>query len=403
MKLTATAIRSLKLPTGKREAIIFDDDIAGFGVRIREAGSRTFVFQYALGDRQRRITLGAVTAVDIGKARETAKDLYAAVRLGRDPAGEKAAARVRAAETLGAAVGLFLEHQRARLRPRSYPDVERHLLKHARPLHGMQLIKVERRDIATCITAVAQHSGAVTGNRVRTSLSSFFAWAVSSGMIDANPVIGTPVNPEHARDRVLAAEELRLIWNALRGDHYGAILKLLMLSGQREGEIAGLNWSEIDLARGVISLPAARCKNHRPHTIPVSEPAHAILEAQPRRGTNGKLRDLVFGYGSGPFSAWSQAKTTLDARIAASGEALPSWRVHDIRRSVATGMAEIGVQPHIIEAVLNHVSGHKGGVAGTYNKASYDREKRQALDLWAEHLLAIVEGRAAAVVPLKRA
>jgi hypothetical protein len=258
VRLTAQTIRSLLLPVGRAEAIIFDDDIPGFGIRLRKAGSRTLVFQYQLGNRQRRLTLGPANALDIGKARETAKDLYAAVRLGRDPAGEKAAAKVRAGETFEAAVRLFLARQKARLRARSYRDVERHLLLHARPLHGLQLAKIERRDIAVRIAAITERSSGTTGNRVRTSLSSFFAWAVSSGMIDANPVIGTQVNPECPRDRVLAAEEMRLIWNKLGDDHFGAILKLLMLTGQREGEIAGLIWSEINLERGEISLPASR-------------------------------------------------------------------------------------------------------------------------------------------------
>jgi integrase len=290
------------------------------------------------------------------------------------------------------------------LRARSYRDVERHLLLHARPLHGLQLAKIERRDIAVRIAAITERSSGTTGNRVRTSLSSFFAWAVSSGMIDANPVIGTQVNPECPRDRVLAAEEMRLIWNKLGDDHFGAILKLLMLTGQREGEIAGLIWSEINLERGEISLPASRCKNHRAHTISLCESACAILAAQPRRVTAaGKLRDLVFGYGSGPFSAWSQAKRALDARIGASiGKTLAPWRIHDVRRSVATGMAEIGIQPHIIEAVLNHASGHKAGVAGIYNRATYETEKRRALEIWANQLLAWVDGRGSNVTPMRR-
>ena len=134
--------------------------------------------------------------------------------------------------------------------------------------------------------------------------------------------------------------------------------------------------------------------------MPLSVPARAILEAQPRRAH----REYVFGRGEGGFSGWSRCKARLDARIAEmTGKPLPGFTLHDTRRSCVTHMAELGVQPHIIEAVLNHVSGHKSGVAGIYNRATYDREKRQALDLWAEHLLAVVEGRAATVVPLKRA
>src|SRR5262249_10589589 len=228
MKLTVGRVRSLALPAGKSEIIYFDDEVPGFGLRIREGGSRTFVFQYKLGKKQRRLALGG--AIDVVKTRETARDLQAKVRLGGDPAGDKAESRARVGETFGAAIAPFLEHQKARLRPRSYPDVERHLLKHAKCLHGLPLAKTTKRDIASCITAVARNSGAVAANRVRSSLSSCFGWLMGQGLIEHNPVIGTPRNQERSRERVLSPEELRLIWTALGDDHYGVILKLLALT-----------------------------------------------------------------------------------------------------------------------------------------------------------------------------
>ena len=348
------------------------------------------------------MNLGAVSAISFGKTRETAKDLYARVRLGQDPASEKAEARIKAAETFAAVAARFLEYKRTRLRPRSYPDVERHLLVHAKALHGLQLAKIERRDIATVIAAVADNSGAVTGNRVRTSLSTFFSWAMMYGLIEGNPVAGTARNREHSRERVLDPVELRAIWNNLADDHYGAIVKLLALTGQRAGEIAALRWSEIH--GNTVVLPSDRTKNHRVHVVPLSAAARAILEAQPRR-TNaaGRERDLIFGHGEGAFSGWSKAKGELDARITAViGKPLPHWTPHDLRRTAATQMAELGVQPHVIEGVLNHVSGHRAGVAGIYNRASYEREKTIALDLWADRLMAIVEGRETNVVTLQR-
>src|SRR5262245_38306429 len=397
MKLTVRNTAGLKLPAGKIDHIEFDDDVPGFGVRIRESGNRSWIFQYKVGTQQRRIALGAVSAVDIGKARQTAKDLYARVRLGQDPAGDKADAKVKAAETFAAIAARFLEYQRTRLRPRTYPDVERHLLSHAKALHGMQLSKIERRDIATVIAAVAENSGAVTGNRVRTTLSTFFSWAVMHGLIESNPVIGTMRNRERSRERVLKPAELRTIWNALEDDHFGAIIKLLALTGQRASEIAALRWSEIH--DDSILLPSDRTKNHRAHTVPLSRAARAIIEAQPRRAN----RDLIFGLAEGPFSGWSNSKEKLDERITkATGKALPHWTPHDLRRTAATQMADRGIPPHVIEAVLNHVSGHKAGVAGIYNRSSYEREKRAALDHWASHLRAIVEGRESNVTPLRR-
>jgi integrase len=402
MKLTVGRISGLRLPPGKTDHIEWDDDVRGFGIRLREGGSRSFVFQYKIGDRHRRMNLGAVSTIDFSKARETAKDLYARVRLGQDPASDRAEAKIKAAETFAAVAARFLEYKRSRLRPRSYPDVERHLLIHAKALHCLQLAKIERRDIATVIAAVADNSGAVTGNRVRTSLSTFFSWAMMQGLIEANPVIGTARNREHSRERVLEPTELRAIWNSLADDHFGAVIRLLALTGQRAGEIAALRWSEV--RDNAILLPSDRTKNHRAHIVPLSAAARAIIEAQPRRaGPDGRQRDLIFGHGEGAFSGWSNSKEKLDAQIAkATGKPLDHWTPHDLRRTAATQMAELGVQPHVIEAVLNHVSGHRAGVAGIYNRASYEREKAVALDLWADHLMAIVEGRKARVTPLRR-
>ena len=402
LKLTATTVRTLALPLGKREYTYFDEDVKGFGLRLREAGSRSFIFQYKIGAKHRRMALGTASAATIASVRKTAERLYARVKLGEDPFSDKAEAKAGAAKTFKAAATQYLDHQRERLRPRSYPDLDRHLTKHAKTLHELQLAKITRRDIAPVIANVAKNSGEVTANRVRTSLSSFFSWAMTQGLVDTNPVIGTARNKEHSRTRVLEPAELGLIWYALGDDHFGAIIKLLALTGQRAGEIAALRWSEIH--DDMIVLPADRTKNHRAHVVPISAPAGKIIKAQLRR-TNaaGEPRDLIFGLANGAFSGWSNSKEKLDARIAeATGKTLPHWTPHDLRRTAATGMAELGVQPHVIEAVLNHVSGHKAGVAGIYNRSSYEREKRHALDLWADHLTAIVEGRESNVTALRR-
>ena len=397
MRLTTAEIRKLSLKAGAAETIIFDDTLPGFGVRLRAAGSQVYIYQYKVGSKQRRVTLGRVAALDLAKARDIAKDLYSQVRLGGDPAGEKAQAKAKAAETFAATAAHYLQHQQARMRPRSFAQVQRHLNLYARPLHGMQLEKVTRRDIAACVAAVRTNSGLVTGNRARATISAFFTWAMGEGLVEANPVIGTNRSEEKSRERVLDFAELRLIWNASRNDDTGAIMKLLMLTGQRAGEIAGLCWSEI---RGdAIVLPGERTKNHRPHTVPLSQAARDIIAEQRRR----EGRDLIFGR-AGRYNGWHYGTAALSKRIAeTAGRSLPHWTPHDLRRSFATHAAGIGIQPHIIEACLNHVSGHKGGVAGIYNKATYEPEKRTALDRWAAHLLAIVEGRESNVAPLRRA
>jgi integrase len=170
------------------------------------------------------------------------------------------------------------------------------------------------------------------------------------------------------------------------------IVKLLMLSGQRASEIAGLDWAEVNFKQGLIFLPGERTKNGRPHNIPMSATVKSLLQSRDQSD-----RHLIFGQGEGPFSGWSKAKTALDRRTGP----LKHWTVHDLRRSVATGMADIGIQPHIIEAVLNHVSGHKGGVAGIYNRSSYAAEKAQALALWDEHLTDVIQGRKSKLVAMQ--
>jgi integrase len=410
MKLTKAALSRLSLPAGKTEHFVWDDDIPGFGLRLRVGGARMLVFSYRQGVKQRRMTLCSASALDdlgFQRTRKRAAELHAQVRLGQDPAGQKIESRARAAETMDAALRVYLPFAKGRLKPRTYVEVERHLLKDSKPLHGLQLAAIDRRTIATRLTALAEHNGARTADAVRASLSTFFAWCMKQGLADANPVTGTAkAYTSGPRDRVLLDDELQAIWKALPDDHYGSIVKLLALTGQRRDEMASLRWSEIDLEKRTITLPPPRTKNKREHVVPLSAPAVAILKAQPRRKLDdGTERDLVFGIGDGGFSGWSDAKEKLNASIAeATKKPMALWKLHDLRRTAATVMADrLGVQPHIIEAVLNHVSGHKAGIAGVYNRASYEREKRVALDRWAEHVLAIVQGRVSKVVPLRQA
>jgi integrase len=409
MKLTSASIRTIKPTPPKTDRIEFDDAVPGFGVRARKGGSKVYIVQYAIGEKTRRMTLGKVSLQGVDKARESAKDILAKVRLGQDPAGEKHQARDTATDTFKSVAERFLAFQKAHggkdgqgLRARSYSETERHLMTHARTLHGLLLAKIQQRDIASVLSAVrVKH--AVTANRVRTSLATLFSWAIGEGLITSNPVTGTKRTDEKSRDRVLDPAELRLIWNALENDHFGSIMKLLALTGQREAEIAGLRRSE--LRDDVVVLPPERTKNHREHIVPLSEPARAIVAAQPHRfSAVGELRDLIFGFGDGPFSGWGKSMEALNRRIAGkTGQPLPHWTPHDLRRSFATHAGGLGIQPHIVEVILNHVSGFRAGVSGVYNRQAYDAEKRTALALWADHLLAIVEKRESNVTPMLRA
>jgi integrase len=400
MRLTAKSVATLKLPAGKTDHITFDDRIPGFGYRQRAGGGASWIFQYALGRaKQRRMVIGKATALTPEKARELAADLHAKVRLGGDPAANKAVSKAAAAFTFGVVVDRFLDYQKIRLRPRSYVEASRHLLKNARTLHAMPISSLERdrRSVAALLSGLADSVGAVTANRTRATLSALFTWAMKEGLAENNPVANTNKQAEHSRNRVLTDAEIRIIWNALEDDHYGNVLRMLLLTGCRANEIAGLQWSEIDFDKGLILLPAERVKNARAHLVPMAPTVVDVLQAQPRTDDG-----LVFGYEGRPFSSWTHGKNRLEARITEmTGGALPNWTPHDLRRTCATRMADIGVLPHVVEAVLNHASGHKHGIAGIYNHSVYAAEKAQALALWATHVLTIVENKKPTVVALR--
>jgi len=373
------------LPAGKSEFIHFDDDIPGFGLRVRDTGGRSFVFQYFHSGKVRRITLGKYPKLSASAARELIAGvggLAATLATGKDPAAGKAAIRDQGADTVATIVALYLAAQAKRLKPRSLESIERHLNIHAKPLHALIVDKVTRRDVADLLTAVAASSGPVMANRLRSTLVAMFGWAMRAGRAEANPAAFTNKEPEKARSRVLSDAELAKVWAVLPEGDFATIVRLLMLTGQRRDEIGSLAWSEINLKRGTITLPPERVKNNRTHIIPMSQPVRALIEGV--RKTPG--RDFVFGIGDGAFSGWSRCKERLDVAAGLNEE----WNLHDIRRSVATGMADLGVEPHVIEAVLNHVSGSKSGTAGIYNRSNYSDAVRDALALWGQHVTKIV-------------
>jgi len=402
VKLTPSTIRSLTLPEGVADRTFFDSDLAGFGVRIRASGSRGYVVQYKFAGRHRRIPLGSITEIDLGKARATAKDLLARVRLGQDPFAEKLEARAAAGETLGSRLPEYLAHKAAALRPRTMVEIRRHLLVQAAALHPRSLHSIDRREVAGVLASIEAASGPVAANRLHESLRAFFGWARRAGLVEANPAAEMNRAAETSRDRVISGDELHDIWQALGDDRYGDIIQLLALTGTRREEIGGLRWSEVDLDRAMIVLPPARTKAGVEHRIPLSAPVLAILEARAQSGT-----ESVFGYrdGTSSFSDWSGSKRALDQRIAAARKAagrpaMAPWRVHDLRRMFSTMLhGELGIEPHIVEALLGHV---QGGIASVYNRATYDGAKAAALAQWADHVMAIVGRRGRKVLPLRR-
>jgi integrase len=228
-------------------------------------------------------------------------------------------------------------------------------------------------------------------------LSKLFAWLIRDRRVTANPCssVARPETPK-ARDRVLTNAEIAQFWRATEavGELYEGLLKLLLLTGCRLNEVAGLR--RVELSEDVWTIPGTRTKNHRAHMVPLPPLARAILASAKR--VEGC--DYVFSTtGRTPVSGWSKLKRRLDAAMRPTAP----WVLHDLRRTVATGMAELGIAPHVVEAVLNHVSGAKAGVAGTYNRAALLPERKGALERWAAHVTGLVEGRAGNVVPMRGA
>jgi integrase len=383
---------------GHREAV------RGFGVR-RQRGAPVYVVKYRALGHQRFFTIGPHGSPwTPEKARKEAKRLLGLVADGKDPADERTLAALQATETFRKIADQYLKQAKQKLRPRTYSEIERYLLFAWKPLHSTPVFHVRRRHIAARTAEIATDHGTVTAARARAALSAMFNWAIREGIdIVANPVLGTnrPAGPR-ARERVLTDSEIAEIWAALDADDYGRIVKLLLLTGQRRDEVGGMRWIEVDLDNAVWTIPSTRSKNHREHVVPLTKAAIALF---PHRV---ETREYVFGHGPRRkgdnhrgYSGWSKSKAALDARINAArqkeadagekAEPMPAWRLHDLRRTAATVMADrLGVLPHIVEAVLNHVSGHRAGVAGIYNHARYEAEMRAALCAWAAHVNAIV-------------
>jgi len=386
--LTKATVAKLALPPDKAEAVFLDAKLKGFGLRIRAGGKRTWLVQYRLGTKQRRLTLGSADVLDPDEARRRAKAALGSVAHGEDPATAKAERKAQAALTFGSLVPRYLAHVEGRQRPAHHAGTRRYLESHWAPLAGVALVSIDRQRVAARLGELAKDNGRYAANRARAALSAFYSWAIGEGLAHANPVTGTnKATDEVARDRVLSDAELALVWRLAGPGDFGAIVRLLILTGCRREEVGGMAWSE--LHGDVWTVPGARAKNGRPLDLPLPPLPLAVLAEVPRR----EGRDLVFGTGEGGFSGWSAAKARLDARmLAALREAdgpkakLAPWRLHDFRRTAATRMADLGVQPHVVEAVLNHVSGSRAGIAGVYNRASYGPEKRAALALWAGHV-----------------
>jgi integrase len=349
---------------------LWDTYVTGFGAR-RQTNGVFYYVRYRHNGTQTVKSIGRHGPWTPDTARNKAKELLGTVAGGTDPF-----VQALAGEGFSAAIGRYLDRKRSSLKSGSFSGIERYLRNYAAPLHKLRLDQIDRRKVAALLGEIETSSGPVARNRARSAFSGFFSWCVSEGLLETNPVTGTAKAEENgSRERVLSQDELRQLWRALGDDSFSDVVRLLLLTGQRRNEIGRLQWSEIDRACGLIVLGSQRTKNGRHHELPLSSQALAIIERLPRRNSS------EFLFGKKGFQDWDRAKTILDQRVG-----IAPWTLHDLRRTCATQLGELGIQPHHIEAILNHYSGHRAGVAGVYQRAKYEPEMRAALQRWADWL-----------------
>jgi integrase len=364
--LNMRAVQSLK--PGET---IWDAKLPGFGAR-RQTKCVSYFVKYRLNGLQRFATLGRYPGpITLDEARRKAKAILGQAASGVDSIAPRS-------DTVLAVIEEYLADAEKRLRPETFRHTTAYLKSHWAMLHRLSIVAVKRRDVAKGLAEIEAAHSSIVAARARTALSALFSYAIRQGHeLPANPVTGTSrpaING--SRSRTLSEAEIAAIWKPANGSDFGRILKLLLLTGQRRNEIGLLRWSEIDLERRLITLPPSRTKNKREHLVPLSPLAISLM---PDRLEGS---DFVFG----GFSGYSNAKAVLDERSGVKG-----WTIHDLRRTVATLMGEkLGILPHVIEAILNHQSGTKSGVAGIYNRSRYIDECRVALDRWADWISELV-------------
>jgi integrase len=386
MLITARTVETIK-PLPHRQEIP-DARMPGLYLVVQPSGARSWAVRYRSAGQPRKHTLGAFPKIDLKAARDLAGAALRAVAEGRDPAREKAMERTALPDSVEAVAKQFVElHCRRSNRPRTIEGTQQLLDLHVLPRWRKRLIKdITRRDVLDLLDGIVEGGRPVAANRVLTAVRKLFNWAMERDIIASSPCAGVkPPTPEQSRDRVLADSELCNIWLAADkvGGPFEALVKLLMLTGQRRDEVAKMQWREVDLPNRLWTLPKERSKNGKPHDIPLSEPALAILESLPRIGDTFVLTTD----GKSAASNYGKNKNRLDALLPND---MPAWWLHDLRRTTASGMARLGINLPTIEKILNHASGSFGGIVGVYQRHDFAQEKRQALEVWGRHVFELI-------------
>ena len=385
MRLTKGAIDAL--PTPASDVVYWDASCPGFGVKVTPKGRKVFVVLYrtgGAGSKLRKYTIGPYGRVTLHQARAAAQKVFAARLDGRDPAAEKREAKRRiVADRVQDLLETFITQRLSQ--NRSAVEISRLLRREVgNPWAGSSIHAITKRDVVEVISAIEQRGAPSAANKTLKSLKTFLRWCVGRAVLEQSPAEGVPLPAkEVARDRVLDDKELAKIILAARkiGGPYGGIVELLALTGQRREEVARLTWDELDLAQRVWTIPKSRTKNAKSHVVHLSNESAAVLKRADRRGA------LVFSpLGGKPFRNFGRAKRSLDQRSGVTG-----WRLHDLRRTCVSGMARLGVAPHVADKILNHQSGTISGVAAVYQRHEFLAERRAGLDLWGAHVSQILK------------
>jgi integrase len=403
--LTVKSLENLKPGAIRRE--VPDGLLPGLYFIVQPSGKSSWAVRYRAAGKPRKLTLGPYPSVDLKSARELARTALAKVAGGTDPGAEKKTAKgaacIPANDIIETVVSRFISHYAKRqLKAKTAKEVERLLNKEIiGPWRWRRLSQIGRADIHELLDLIVERGSPVTANRTLAWLHRMCSWAIERGLIVANPCAGirAPAS-ETARDRVLADEELKAVWEAAESleQLHAAFIKLLILTGARRNEVAEMAWREVDLDAKLWTLPKERSKNDREHTVPLSDSAVEILRTLPRIMGS----DLAFTLnGHSRITGFSRVKDRIDARMPAG---ISPWTLHDLRRTFASGCARLGIAVHVVEAALNHRSGSIKGIAAVYNRYSYDVEKRSAMQTWARYVEQLVSGeRAGNVVELSTA
>lgn len=378
-KLSARTIETLPSPLAGR-ADYWDELLSGFGVRVSPSGRKTWFAMGRVNGHQRRHSIGTYPKIGLAEAREQARNVLGQMQLGTYNA---IAAEPEKAWTFVEARREYIDKY-AKPNTRSWKDTERALGKFC-SLDKRPLAEIKRGDVVRILDTIIAKGTPISANRAVAAIKAMFNWALDRELADRNPVTGLkPPAKEISRERFLADDEIASFWNACDELHpiFSGYFRVLLLTGQRREETATMTWSSIDFDRNIWTISGNRAKNGMAHEVPLSRLAVEILKRLPRFLGS----DLVFTTtGRTPISGFSKVLRQLQASMCAA-----DWRIHDLRRTVATGMSRLRVQQQVVEKVLNHKTGVISGIAAVYNRHGYDLEKREALETWANHVFKLM-------------